>query len=184
MPSSHLNSGTSSTRFGGKRPTALHPTTLTSQANGTIEIFHWTMKASLMARLRNNPNWMEELPVVMLGLPTADLGCSGSSAELVYGTHLRLPGEFFEAPGAFEHTCPVDLNSSSNSPRDCPYQLAHCTQELHPRFHPPGQAQTTPYTPVRWSLPGGQQVRQVLHCRHGYQVGQHFSRPSQAGSSG
>lgn len=68
------------------------------------------MKASLMARLGNNPSWTEELPVVMLGLRTAfkeDLGCS--SAELVYGTHLWLPGGFFEAPGAFEHPRPVDF---------------------------------------------------------------------------
>ena len=47
---------------------------------------------------------------MMLGLRTAfkeDLGCS--SAELVYGTHLRLPGGYFEAPGAFEHTRLVDF---------------------------------------------------------------------------
>ena len=47
------------------RTTSYHP-----QANGMIERFHRTMKASLMARLRNNPSWMEELPVVMLGLRT------------------------------------------------------------------------------------------------------------------
>ena len=88
--------------------TAYHP-----QANGMVERFHRTMKASLMARLGENPNWTEELPVVMLGLRTAfkeDLGCS--SAELVYGTHLRLPGGFFEAPGAFEHPRPIDFLAS------------------------------------------------------------------------
>ena len=72
------------------------------QANGMMKRFHRTMKASLMANLGNNPNWIEEVPVVMLGLRTAfkeDLGCS--SAELVYSTHLRLPRGFFKAPGAF-----------------------------------------------------------------------------------
>ena len=42
---------------------------------------------------------MDELPLVLLGLrsaPKEDLGCSPS--ELVYGTTIRLPGEFFEAP--------------------------------------------------------------------------------------
>ena len=46
----------------------------------------------------------------MLGLRTAfkeDLGCS--SAELVYGTNLWLPGEFFEAPGAFQPCRPVNF---------------------------------------------------------------------------
>lgn len=87
------------------RTTSYHP-----QANGIVERFHRTMKASLMARLGNNPNWTEELPVVMLGLRTAlkeDLGCS--STELVYGIHLRLPGGFFEAPGALQPTSPVDF---------------------------------------------------------------------------
>ena len=61
------------------RTTSYHP-----QANGMVERFHRTMKASLMARLGNNSNWTEELPVFMLCLRTAfkeDLGCS--SAELV-----------------------------------------------------------------------------------------------------
>ena len=46
---------------------------------------------------------MDELPVVLLGLrsaPKEDLGCA--PAELLYGTTLRLPGEFFEATTAAE----------------------------------------------------------------------------------
>ena len=42
---------------------------------------------------------MDELLLVLLGLrsaPKEDLGCSPS--ELVYGTTIRLPGEFFETP--------------------------------------------------------------------------------------
>ncbi len=71
------------------RTTAYHP-----QSNGIIERFHRQLKASLMARL-NGPNWHDDLPIVMLGIRTSlkeDLKCS--SAELVYGTTLRLPGEF------------------------------------------------------------------------------------------
>ena len=85
--------------------TSYHP-----QANGMVERFHHTMKPSLMACLKNSPNWMEELPVVMLGLRTAfkeDLG--SSSAELVYGTILWLPGGFYEAPGAFQPSHPLDF---------------------------------------------------------------------------
>ena len=46
---------------------------------------------------------MDELPVVLLGLrsaPKEDLGCA--PAELLYGTTLHLPGEFFEAATAPE----------------------------------------------------------------------------------
>jgi len=61
------------------RTASYHP-----QANGMVERFHRTMKASLMARLGNNPNWVEELPVVMLGLRTAFKEYLGySSAVLV-----------------------------------------------------------------------------------------------------
>lgn len=44
---------------------------------------------------------MEKLPIVLLGIRTAlkeDL--NASSAEIVYGTNLRLPGEFFSFSGA------------------------------------------------------------------------------------
>ena len=53
-------------------------------------------KASLKA---HTPavHWIESFPLVLLGIRTAlknDLQCS--TAELVYGTTLRLPGEFFQ----------------------------------------------------------------------------------------
>lgn len=70
------------------RTTAFHP-----QANGMIERFHRSLKTALKARLTSN-NWVEELPWVLLGLRTApkdDLGYS--SAELVYGEPLTVPGE-------------------------------------------------------------------------------------------
>ena len=70
-----------------------HTSAYHSQANGMIERFHRTLKTALKARL-TGPNWVEELPWVLLGLritPKEDLGYS--SAELVYGELLIIPGE-------------------------------------------------------------------------------------------
>ena len=70
------------------RTTAYHPA-----SNGLVERFHRQLKSSLKAHA--NTCWMETLPIVMLGIRTAvkfDLGCCAS--ELVYGTTIRLPGQF------------------------------------------------------------------------------------------
>lgn len=77
------------------RTTAYHP-----QANGLVERFHRQLKCALKARL-TSPNWIDELPWVMLGIRTApkeDIGAS--SAELVYGAPLTVPGEFVGTPTA------------------------------------------------------------------------------------
>ena len=68
------------------------------------------MKISLKARL-NGSNWRDELPIIMLGIRTSvkeDL--NSSAAELVYGTILRLPGEFFHHTntGAVDYTSFLD----------------------------------------------------------------------------
>ena len=72
------------------RTTSYHPI-----ANGLVERFHRQLKASLKSQ--NNPTrWADSLPLVLLGIRTAykpDVKCT--TAELVYGTTLRLPGEFF-----------------------------------------------------------------------------------------
>lgn len=76
--------------FRSSTTTAYHP-----QANGLIERQHRTIKAALRCHLLQRPTvWVEALPLVLLGLRSAtkeDVGCS--SAELLYGEPLRLPGE-------------------------------------------------------------------------------------------
>ena len=54
------------------------------------------MKSALKAKLGSDPNWVDALPLVLLGMRAAvksDLHCS--VAEMVFGETLRLPGEFF-----------------------------------------------------------------------------------------
>ena len=74
------------------RTTAYHPI-----ANGLVERFHRQLKGALKAS-PDPINWVDMLPMVLLGIRTSlkqDL--KGSTAELVYGTTLRLPGNFFQS---------------------------------------------------------------------------------------
>lgn len=74
----------------------IHTSSYHPQANGMVERFHRHLKTAL--RALQTTKWTEVLPIVLLGIPSAfkeDLGCS--SAELVYGTTLRLPGQFLQA---------------------------------------------------------------------------------------
>jgi hypothetical protein len=82
-------------KFGIKRirTTAYHPS-----ANGMVERLHRQLKASLRC-CDNAVNWISNLPLVLLGLRTSyreDL--KASTAELQYGTTLRLPCDFIQAP--------------------------------------------------------------------------------------
>lgn len=73
------------------RTTAYHPI-----ANGIIERFHRQLKAAIKCQPHPD-HWVDALPWVLLGIRAAlkeDLHCT--SAELVYGTTLRLPGEFIQ----------------------------------------------------------------------------------------
>ena len=71
------------------RTTAYHPA-----ANGLVERFNRQIKGSLEAH-EDPTHGTEYLPLTLLGIRTTvkeDLSCS--PAELVYGTTLRLPGQF------------------------------------------------------------------------------------------
>lgn len=72
---------------------AYHP-----QANGLVERFHRQLKDSLRARLAG-PNWFSHLPWVLLGLRVAPKEDNGlSSAEVLYGSTLTVPGDFLGCP--------------------------------------------------------------------------------------
>lgn len=70
------------------RTCAYHP-----QANGMVERLHRQLKDAI--RCHQTQRWTQVLPTILLGIRSAwkeDLGAT--SAELVYGEPLRLPGEF------------------------------------------------------------------------------------------
>ena len=69
--------------------TSYHP-----QSNGMVECFHRQLKGALKAQPQPDA-WMDSLPLVLLGIRTAlKEGIASTTAEMVYGTTLRLPGEF------------------------------------------------------------------------------------------
>lgn len=71
----------------------IHTTPYHPQANGQIERWHRTLKNAI--KCHTDTNWVDELPLIMLGLRSSinnDVG--HSPAEMVYGATLRLPGQF------------------------------------------------------------------------------------------
>ena len=70
---------------------AYHP-----QSNSIVERFHRQLKDSLRARLAS-VDWPSHLPWVLLGLPSAPKEDHNvSSAELLYGVSIALPGELVD----------------------------------------------------------------------------------------
>ncbi len=68
--------------------------------------FHMQLKAALKASPHPD-HWMDMLSLVLLGVRTSlkeDISCT--AAELVYGTSLRLPGEYF-VPHVVDNTDPA-----------------------------------------------------------------------------
>ena len=121
------------------RTTSYHPI-----ANGLIERFHRQLKASLKSH-PNPTRWTDSLPMVLLGIRTAlkdDIHCS--AAELVYGTTLRLPGEFFEHTKHDETTDPVSYVARLKSVmqqlqavpvRKQPHRKVHISDDLSTCTH-------------------------------------------------
>nr|VZH94564.1 unnamed protein product [Spirometra erinaceieuropaei] len=71
--------------------TAYHPA-----SNGLVERLHRQLKSALMSQTQS-ATWSVNLPLVLLGIRSSvkqDIQCTAT--ELVYGTPLRLPGEFVQ----------------------------------------------------------------------------------------
>ena len=87
--------------------THIHTTSYHPIANGIVERFHRQLKSALKAQ--QSEHWVSALPLVLLGIRTAikeDLSCT--TAELLYGTTLRLPGEFV-SPSEQHNTDPTQF---------------------------------------------------------------------------
>lgn len=119
------------------RTTAYHP-----QANGMIERPHRVIKAAL--KCRTGIHWVQELPTVLMGLRSVfkdDIGAT--SAELLYGETIRLPGEFFE---------PVtDCQTTSEFVKN----LRHHFEQIRPTFTSKHCSSETTFVP-----------KQLHNCTH------------------
>ncbi|GFY21826.1 hypothetical protein TNCV_1169701 [Trichonephila clavipes] len=74
-----------------------HATSYHPQCNGKVERLHRTLKGAI--RAHNNIKWTETLPTILLGLRTAlRPDTNHTIAQMVYGSNIRLPGEFFNPP--------------------------------------------------------------------------------------
>ena len=89
-----------------RRTTAYHP-----QCNGKVEIFHRTLKTALRCQIDSNGgSWNQYLPWVMLGLRNTVYSNIGSPSQRLYGSNVKLPGDYFKD----DYTIRDDWNSFKN----------------------------------------------------------------------
>ncbi|XP_069769406.1 uncharacterized protein [Narcine bancroftii] len=128
--------------------TLYHTTAYLPQSKGLVERFHHHLKSALMASL-SGPDWEDELPWVLLGIrtvPKEDL--QSLSAEMVYGTPLSMPGEFFGPQAEAMHSEGERLTDL----RKClgnltpPFPSHHDTQPSHR----PKELDVALFVFVRW----------------------------------
>ena len=98
-------------------------TSYNPQSNGMVKRFHRQFKASILGHESPNP-WTTTLPAVLLGICSAVKELLGrSAAEMIYGTTLRLPGEFTQKYTVDAHT---DIDNYSDKLRVAMSRLRLC----------------------------------------------------------
>jgi hypothetical protein len=156
--------------------TAYHP-----QSNGMVERVHRQLKDALCAR-GAGPAWHSHLPWVLLGLRAAPKEDSAvSSAELVTGTPLVLPGQLLHVPDPPRVDMPPPRTRSLSYAAAANTPPAHLARAEHVSVHVGGQQKplAAPYAGP-YLLPGGFQGSKELHHPGGPAAGDRVSGPAEA----
>ena len=100
-----------------------------------VERYHRQLKAAIITHESPNP-WTITLPSVLLGVRSAVKELLGRSAgEMIYGTTLRLPGEFTQKYTVDAHT---NLDNYSEKLRVAMSRLSLCPPlDTHQKKHFP-----------------------------------------------
>ena len=107
------------------RTASYHP-----QAKATVKHFHRQFKASLMASGQPREKWCTTLLLVLFGIRASlKQNFRHSSAELIYRTTLRLPGELLYSPPDSPSSNTQDFASSLK-------ESMRSLQPVQPRTHP------------------------------------------------
>ncbi|BES90713.1 Reverse transcriptase (RNA-dependent DNA polymerase) [Nesidiocoris tenuis] len=148
-----------------RRTTAYHP-----QCNGKAERLHRTLKTAI--RANGSLKWSRTLPTVLLGLRAAFNPDSGVSiAEMVYGTTIKLPGEFLGQPAPISRDI-EPFASIGFRPQGFIYQ--------HACLRPNRSGQETIGTSIRWPLQDPGTSRKILHASHQTKRSEHLLGSPQA----
>ena len=114
-----------------------HTTSYHPQANGMVERWHRTLKASLTARCSTS-DWCSLR--VLLGLRTMlKDGLNHSSAEMVYGQPLVVPGEFF----------PYDSTADQSHAESLRRIVRPSKQHQHTTTYVPAELKSSDYVFIR-----------------------------------
>ncbi|UYV60238.1 hypothetical protein LAZ67_1000518 [Cordylochernes scorpioides] len=131
-------------------------------ANGLVERFHRQLKDSL--RCHDSTSWSLKLPLVLLGIRSSlreDLNTT--TAELVYGKPLPLPGTFFEDPslcklayrtvaGGLQARHGISETCTKQTTWEPPRLRAQTTRDMFPCLSTSGPDIATASSPIRRSI--------------------------------